>query len=105
MGVLRTMGMVILLERNSLYPYVGDRFVASYRWVSNHRYGFLKEYTHVVWIGLESCMCGCPFKDDAVACSDEEVISWAQGCCISNLAPGRSEVTSCTRFFPSDTHV
>jgi len=34
------MGMVILLERNSLYPYVGDRFVASHRWVANHRYGF-----------------------------------------------------------------
>jgi len=36
------MGMVISLERNSLYPYVGDRFVASYRWVANHRYGFLE---------------------------------------------------------------
>jgi len=24
-------------------------------------------------------MCGFPFKDDAVACSDEEFISWAQG--------------------------
>jgi len=40
MGGLRTMGMVILLERNSLYPYVGDRFVASHMWVANHRYGF-----------------------------------------------------------------
>ena len=56
----------------------------------------------MVGIGLESCMCG-PFKDDAVACSDEEVISWAQGCCISNLAAGRSEVTICTRLFPGDT--
>jgi len=40
------MGMVMLLERNSLYPYVGDRFVASqasHRWVGNPRYGFLLE--------------------------------------------------------------
>ena len=59
----------------------------------------------MVGIGFESCMCGCPFKDDAVACSDEEVISWAQGCCISNLAAGRSEVTICTRLFPGGTRV
>jgi len=31
----------------------------------------------VVWIGLESCMCGFPFKVDAVACSDEKFISCA----------------------------
>ena len=37
----------------------------------------LKEYTFVVWIGLESCMCGFPFKVDAVACSDEKFISCA----------------------------
>ena len=107
MGGLWTMGMVILLERNSLYPYVGDRFFREPQ-VGREPpecFSFWKEYTHVVWIGLESCMCGCHFKDDAVACSDEEVISWAQGCCISNLAPGRSEVTSCTLLFPCDTRV
>ena len=43
---------VRFLERNSLYPYVGDRFVASHRWVANYRYGFPLEGNVPLWCGL-----------------------------------------------------
>ena len=62
MGVLRTMGMVMLLEKNSLYPYVGDWFVANHRWVANHQYGFpfKKEYTFVVLLLCWGSVCREP---------------------------------------------
>ena len=39
-GWVANYGYGFSLERNSLYPYVRDRFVASHRWVANYRYGF-----------------------------------------------------------------
>ena len=58
------------LERNSLYPYVGNRFVASHRWVANHRYGFPLERNIPV-----SHRYGFFFKDDPVAAVGVEIIS------------------------------